>query len=38
MCLGHCKHEDSTGACLFIYIDDCNKSERKYKLKSPIKS
>jgi len=30
---GGCKHPKAVSACIFQYIDDCDKSERKYKIK-----
>jgi hypothetical protein len=30
---GGCSHTDATSACLDKYIDDCHRSERKYKTK-----
>ncbi len=32
--MGGCKHPKATSACLFCYLDDCDKSERKYKLRA----
>ena len=32
--MGGCKHPEAISACLYRYIDDCSKSERKYKLKT----
>ena len=32
---GGCKHPNAVSACLNKYIDECDKSERKYKLKQP---
>ena len=31
---GGCKHPEATNICLHQYLDQCDKSERKYKLKS----
>lgn len=31
---GGCKHPKAKTACLHTYIDECNMSERKYKLKA----
>lgn len=29
---GGCKHPKAIGACTYQYIDNCNISERKYKI------
>jgi len=32
--MGSCKHPEATSACLYRFIDECNMSKRKYKLRS----
>ena len=34
---GSCKNEKVHGACIHQFIQECQHSERKYKLKPPIK-
>lgn len=30
--MGGCKHPKAVSACLYHYLSECNKSERKYKV------